>query len=47
MLNLAAAALTFLALHRIVSGSQVRDRIVASIGKHRSGGPSRWRPWHA
>ena len=33
MLNLAAAALTFFALHRIVSGSHVRDRIVALIGE--------------
>jgi uncharacterized membrane protein len=33
MLNLTAAALTFFALHRIVSGSHVRDRIVALIGK--------------
>ena len=33
MLNLAAAALTFFALHRIVSGSHVRDRIVALLGE--------------
>jgi uncharacterized membrane protein len=33
MLNLAAAALTFFALHRIVSGSPVRARIAASIGE--------------
>ncbi|MBO1908181.1 NnrU family protein [Microvirga sp. 3-52] len=33
MLNLAAAALTFFALHRIVSGSSVRDHIVGLIGE--------------
>jgi uncharacterized membrane protein len=33
MLNLAAAALTFFALHRIVSGSPVRDRLVALLGE--------------
>jgi uncharacterized membrane protein len=33
MLNLAAAALTFFALHRIISGSHVRDRFVALIGE--------------
>lgn len=33
MLNLAAAALAFFALHRIVSGSHVRDRIVALLGE--------------
>ena len=33
MLNLAAAALTFFALHRIVSGSHVRDRIVGLISE--------------
>lgn len=33
MLSLTAAALTFFALHRIVSGSNVRDRIVALLGE--------------
>jgi uncharacterized membrane protein len=33
MLNLAAAALAFFALHRIISGSRLRDRIVDSIGE--------------
>jgi uncharacterized membrane protein len=33
MLNLAAAALTFFALHRVISGSRLRDRIVALIGE--------------
>jgi uncharacterized membrane protein len=33
MLNLAAAALTFFALHRIVSGSRARDHIVAVLGE--------------
>ena len=33
MLNLGAAALTFFALHRIVSGSPVRDRLVALLGE--------------
>jgi uncharacterized membrane protein len=33
MLKLAAAALSFVALHRIISGSYVRDRIVALIGE--------------
>jgi uncharacterized membrane protein len=33
MLNLAAAALTFFALHRVVSGSPVRDRFVGLIGE--------------
>jgi uncharacterized membrane protein len=33
MLNLAAAAFAFFALHRIISGSRLRDRIVALIGE--------------
>jgi uncharacterized membrane protein len=33
MLNLAAAALTFFGLHRIISGSPVRDRLVGLIGE--------------
>lgn len=33
MLNLAAAALAFFALHRVISGSRLRDRIVALVGE--------------
>jgi len=33
MLNLAAAALAFFALHRVISASRLRDRIVALVGE--------------